>query len=216
MKSKNVVVSLAVLAALASCSQAQAQIGGAPASGDTYTSAGDTGNMGQTDYLNTGKEAFQIHRGDTQNYVSPNTAYPAANDHSSFQTPQVRPMVNAGIGGLNQVSTAPMATGSTSIDNTPFPSGSFNYGFKNAPIQPYKGAYRQTGSYGGMLPNVSLGSVDFNTVDTSGVAPVGMGSPGRGMGAPIGRPVVTMPPMPSSTSSTMDTLNWLQNSFFGF
>ncbi len=161
------------------------------------------------------KEAFKIHDGREQNYVSPNTANPGIDDHSSFQTPQVRTMVNPGRGGLNQVSTAPMAPGTESIGNTPFPSGSFNYGFDNGKIKPYRGAYPQTGGaggpYGGMLPNVSLGSVDFNTVDTSGIAPVGMGSPGRGVCAPIGRPVVQIP---NSFTSTQSTLNWLQNSFF--
>lgn len=212
MKSKNVVVSLAVLvSAIASCGTVQAQIGGAPAQGDTYTSSGSSGDYGQSDYLNTGKQAFQ--RPDVQDYMSPSTANPGINDHSRNQTPLVEPMYNAGRGGLNQVATTPLATGSTSIDNTPFPSGSFNYGFKNAPIQPYLGAYAgNKGVYGGMLPNVSLGSVDFNTVDTSGIAPVGMGSPGRGMGAPVGRPVVTMP---SPGSSNANTLQWLQQSFFG-
>ncbi len=211
MKSKNVVVSLAVLiSAIASCGTAHAQIGGAPAQGDVNTSSGNSGEYGQTDYLNTGRQAFQ--RPGVQDYTSPNTANPGMNEHSSSQTPFVEQMMNPGRGGLNQVSTAPMATGSTSIDNTPFPSGMFNYGFKNAPIQPYTGAYHQTGAYGGMLPNVSLGSVDFNTVDTSGIAPVGMGSPGRGMGAPVGRPVVTMP---SPTTSSSSLSNWLQNVFFG-
>ena len=212
MKSKIVFVSLAIsLAAIASSGIAQAQVGGSPAQGDSTTSSGGSGYMGQSDNLNTGKEAFKIHNGAVQNYVSPNTDNP---NHNTFaQRPQVVPMVNAGMGGLNQVSTAPMATGSTSIGNTPIPSGMFNYGFPNAPIQPYTGPY--TGShavYGGMLPNTSTGSVDFNTVDMSGIAPVGMSSPGRGMGAPIGRPIVTMP---NSSSSTSSTLNWLQNTFFG-
>jgi|688.fasta_scaffold510018_1 hypothetical protein len=213
MKSKIVVVSLAIAsAALAPNSAALAQIGGSPAYGDTYTSSGATGDMGKTDYLNTGKQAFQ--RSDVQDYMSPNTANPGINEHSAAQTPQVMQMMNPGRGGLNQVSTAPMATGSTSIDNTPFPSGQFNYGFKNAPIQPYTGPYKTGRGASGMsmLPNVSLGSVDFNTVDTSGIAPAGMMSPGRGMGAPIGRPVITMP---SPTANTQSTLNWLQNTFFG-
>ncbi|HEY9733387.1 MAG TPA: hypothetical protein V6C89_15820 [Drouetiella sp.] len=214
MKSKNVVVSLAIACAALAPSSALAQIGGAPASGDTYSSSADTGNMGQTDYLNTGRQAFQ--KPDVQDYMSPDTANPGINDHSHAQRPLVTPMMNAGRGGLNQVSTAPMATGSTSIDNAPFPSGQFNYGFNSAaqaPIRPYTGAYRTgRGAIGSMLPNVSLGSVDFNTVDTSGVAPVGMISPGRGMASPIGRPVVTMP---SPTANTQSTLNWLQNTFFG-
>ncbi len=215
MKTKNVVVGLAVaVSAVASSGVAYAQIGGSPAQGD-YTSGSATGEYGKDDYYSTGKQASKISRYDTQNYVSPNTANPGASEHSANQTPQVMPMMQAGPGGLNQAATALMAPGSA--DMTPFPSGSFNYGFKNAPIQPYRGAYPITGGsrnaqYGGMLPNVSLGSVDFNTVDTSGIAPVGMGSPARGMGAPIGAPIVTMP---NQSSSTQSTLNWLQNTFFG-
>lgn len=218
MKSKNVFVSLAIaLAAIASCGVAQAQIGGAPASGDVYDSSGDQGKLGGQDtYLNTGHEAKKLYNPRVQNYISPNTADPGINDHTNFQTPQVQPMVNPGRGGLNQVSTAPMAPGTTTIGNTPFPSGSFNYGFDKGGVKPYMGAYPGGGgggpAYGGMLPNVSLGSVDFNTVDMSGIAPVGMGSPGRGMGAPIGRPVVQIP---NQTTSTSSTLNWLQNVFFG-
>ncbi|CAN5372804.1 hypothetical protein BH10CYA1_BH10CYA1_20270 [soil metagenome] len=219
MKSKNVLLSLAIaLSAVASCGIAQAQVGGAPASGDVYDSSGSQGYLGGQDtYLNTGHEAKKLYNPRAQNYISPNTATPGMDDHTSFQTPRVEPMVNPGRGGLNQVSTAPMAPGTTTIGNTPFPSGSFNYGFDNGAVKPYMGAYPKTGgspggAYGGMLPNVSLGSVDFNTVDMSGIAPAGMRSPGRGMGAPIGRPVVQIP---NSTSSTQSTLDWLRNSFFG-
>jgi hypothetical protein len=219
MKSKIVLVSLAIaVSAIASCGIAQAQIGGAPASGDVYDSSGDSGKLGGQDtYLNTGHEAKKLYNPRAQNYISPNTATPGMDDHTSFQTPQVAPMMNPGRGGrLNAVSTAPMAPGTDSIGNTPFPSGSFSYGFDNGKIKPYRGAYPITGVAANgresLLPNVSLGSVDFNTVDMSGIAPVGMGSPGRGMGAPIGRPVIQIP---NSTSSTQSTLNWLQNTFFG-
>ncbi len=218
MKNKHVVVGLAIaLAAIASCRTAQAQIGGAPASGDVYSATGAPGAMGQTDYQNSGKQAF--HESDSpspiQNYISPDVLN--TTQHSYKEIPYVRPMMNGDGHGLNRVSTAPMATGTVTIDNTPFPSGQFNYGFASAaqfPIAPYHGSYNggPDHSLGSMLPNVSTGSVDFNTVDTTGIAPAGMVSPGRGMGAPIGRPVLQIP---NSSSSTQSTQNWL-NTFFGF
>lgn len=215
MKSKKV-IGLALAAsftscAFLSCAAAQAQIGGQAASGTESTSSGAQGNMGQATGLDTGKEAIQLWRPDTQNYVSPNTPLPTREDHSSKQTPYVRPMWNAGPTGLNRVSTAPMAPGTGSIGNTPIPSGSFHYGFPELKPEPYTGAYR-SGQVGGMLPQVSLGSVDFNTVDTAGIAPAGMRSPGRYMGAPVPRPMMNLP---TSTTSTQSTLNWLQNTFFG-
>jgi hypothetical protein len=217
MKNKNVVVGLALaLAAIASCETAQAQIGGARAAGDVYQSSGGSGNMGQTDYLYTDKQAD--HASDSpspiQNYISPDVFQ--TNQHTYKDIPNVNPMMNSDSSshGLNHVSTAPMATGTLSIGNTPFPSGQFDYGFAKAsvfPPAPYHGAYK-SGASGSMLPNVSTGSVDFNTVDTTGIAPAGMRSPGRGMAAPIGRPVVQMP---NSSSSTQSTQAWL-NTFFGF
>ncbi len=215
MKNKHLVVGLAIALAAFTCRTAQAQIGGAAASGDVYTSSGGSGNMGQTDYQNSGKQAFHVSDSPSQiqNYISPDSPNPAFN--SQKNAPYVVPtaQVKHGFSGMSETSTAPMAPGS--VDMTPFPSGQFAYGFPNAPVQPYTGPYNKNGphaGYGGMLPNTSLGSVDFNTVDTTGIAPAGMISPGRGMGSPIARPIVQIP---GSTSSTQSTLNWLQNSFFG-
>lgn len=214
MKNKKlVVVGLAcAMGIFASTSSANAQIGGSVASGSSDASGSNTGNYGKTDYLNTGKQAFQPYNQQVQNYYSPNTSMPSANDHAAKQTPNVRTMVDSDGSGLNMVSTAPMAPGT--VNNIPIPSGQFNYGFNTsgpgAFAQPYYGSYASGNRTGSMLPQVSTGSVDFNTVDNSGFVPYG-GSPI----IPMGSATQMLNSIPSAASSASSVYNWLQNSFFG-
>lgn len=201
MKNKQVIVGLgiALLAGIAASQSAWAQNVGRPAEGSQFSSAGNRGNSNNSDNLLTGRQALDLNNVVEQNY---------SGKTNPTQTPYTH-------GGLDPAYTAPMAP--MSVDNAPFPSGQFHYGFPNLKAAPYLGVKgSQTPGMGGMLPNVSTGSVDFNTVDMTGIAPVGMGSPGRGMGAPQ-QTIPSIPNMglPSSSASTGSIFNWLNNTFFG-
>lgn len=197
MKNKQVIVGLgiALLAGIASSQSAWAQA----SAGNIMDSAG-AGQYNHGDDLLTGKQAFDQYVPAQQNYSS------GPGGHTS---PTQTPITH---GGLDQAYTAPMAP--MSVDNSPFPSGQFKYGFKNYSPAPYLGVQgSQTPGVGPILPNVSTGSVDFNTVDMTGIAPVGMGSSGRNVGAPMQTPPSVQ--LPSSSASTGSIFNWLNNTFFG-
>jgi hypothetical protein len=213
MKNKRVLFGLTMaIAAVTTCGTAQAQIGGQQAMGNSSMSAGSPGLYGQTDYLNTGKQAFQPYNQQQQNYVSPDTANPGQNDHSANQEPMVRAMQTGDSNGMAATSTAPMATGT--FNQASFPSGQFSYGFTGSGPAPYHGSYAQSNPntmYGGILPSVSTGSVDINTVDNSGI---GFAASPVSIPTALGMPSVQIQ-IPSAAASTVNTLNYLQNTFFG-
>ena len=77
-----------------------------------------------------------------------------------------QPMLNGRAFSLPTAGNGLMAP--NSVNNTPFPSGQYSYGFSQPPafsINPLA-SNNQYGMYAGQsLPTVSTGSVDFNTVD---------------------------------------------------
>jgi hypothetical protein len=216
MKNKRVLFGLIMaIAAVTTCGTAQAQIGGQQAMGSSSMSAGGPGLYGQTDYLITGKQANQLYDQQQQNYTSPQISDPGLSDHSANQEPIVRQMMMGDSHGLAATSTAPMATNTNTIGHQAFPSGQFSYGFSGKGPAPYHGSYAQGNPntmYGGILPSVSTGSVDINTVDNSGIGFAA--SPLSQMQSPNSMPNIQIQ-IPGAAASTLNTLNWLQNSFFG-
>jgi hypothetical protein len=190
-------------ASLAIAFQAAASPTLAQAVGDATASGGTTGDYSQSDDLNTGKQAMKIFDPNVNNYIGKT---------SPIETPLTR-------GGLPYAQMNTMAP--ASVDMNPLPSGQFHYGFPNLGAAPFLGVDSSKSSpfsMGGMLPQTSTSSVDFNTVDCPFIrGPYGGGSPG-GLGninvtIPVNIPGLGNIPIGGSIN-TNQALQGLQN-FFG-
>lgn len=175
----------------------------AQATGNAFESQGTTGDYSQSDGLNTGHQADKIFDPNVQNYVGKT---------SPIMTPQTR-------GGLPYAQMNTMAP--ASVDMQPLPSAQFHYGFPNLGAAPFLGVTSSQSSpfsMGGMLPQTSTSSVDFNTVDCPFIrGPYGGGSPG-GLGGinitlPVNIPGLGRTPI-GGTINTNQAIQGIQN-FFG-
>lgn len=192
-------IALSLIASAMIAQPSFAQLGGSPASGSVDQSGANQGQENNTDNLQTAPQAVDQHVADQQNYVS------GQGQHTSpTQAPYTR-------GGLEQTSTGSLAP--NSVNMSPFPSGSFSYGFGSPGPQVFM--YASRGGPG--LPVTSTSSVDLNTVDCNFIRPVGDTSPAQGMGPPT---LTATPPTQNNFLQNQNTSvqNALQNldAFFGF
>jgi hypothetical protein len=105
--------------------------------------------------------------------------------------------INGGVVGGRSMALAPTynnAAALKSVNMSPFPSGSFSYGFPAARSAPFTGVSQKAG-FGGMLPAASTSSSDINTCDlpflrsSMGISlsiDIGFGSAGTGTGSDTG------------------------------
>jgi hypothetical protein len=191
-------IALSLIASVMIAQPSFAQLGGSPASGSIDQSGANQGQENNTDNLQTAPQAVDQHVANQQNYVS------SGQQHTYKQAPYTR-------GALEQTSTGSLAP--NSVNMSPFPSGSFNYGFPSPGPQMFM--YASKGGPG--LPVTSTSSVDLNTVDCNFIRPVGDTSPAQGMGPPT---LTATPPTQNSflqnqNTSVQQALQGL-DAFFGF